>query len=67
MTHKHIAFVAPLDMAEALQRLATREERTVSAQLRLMVRAHLENESAQPLDKAERSQDRAMTEPANEV
>ena len=61
---KHIGFVVPGEMAAALEAEAARHDRSVSATLRQMVRAHLENESARPAE-AGRSQSRAMTEPAS--
>ena len=40
---KFVAFHAPLPMADELYRLAAERERTVSGELRLMLRDHLDN------------------------
>jgi hypothetical protein len=40
---KFIAFHAPRPMADRLYRMAAEHERTVSAELRLMLRQHLED------------------------
>jgi hypothetical protein len=58
---KHIGFVAPVDMAVALQAEAARHDRSVSAELRQMIRHHL-SESAQPQPDA--FEGRAGVEPA---
>ena len=62
---RQFIFRADEDLARALTEAASREERSVSAEIRFALRKHL-NESAQPLDKAERSQNRAKTEPAGD-
>lgn len=63
---KHIGFQAPRDLAVALQEEAARHDRSVSAELRRMVRAHLaENRSARP-DQPDASRTRALSQPANE-
>jgi hypothetical protein len=46
---RHIGFVAPASMFDDLHELAASRERSVSAELRLAVRKHL-NESAQPAE-----------------
>ena len=61
---KLVSFVCPIDLAEGLQELAVSRERTVSAELRLMVRQHL-NESATPA-KGDALKDTAMREPVGE-
>jgi hypothetical protein len=66
MTEKqHIAFVAPVEMAEALRELSAREDRSVSATLRQMVREHLnENGGAEP-GKPDTSKDGVVKDAVN--
>lgn len=61
---KHIGFVVPVEMAAALQEKAASEDRSLSAELRVALRAHLaENErSARPQSDA--SQSRGLDHPA---
>ena len=63
--YKHIGFVAPPEMLDALREVSAANDRSVSAELRQMVRAHLaKNESATPA-KGDALKDTAMTEPVN--
>jgi hypothetical protein len=62
---QQLNFRADEDLARALAEAASREERTISAEIRYAVRKHL-NESARPLE-AGRSQSRALDQPANEA
>jgi hypothetical protein len=63
---RQFIFRADEDLAEALTAACRREERTRSSLIRYALRRYLSNESAQPAE-AGRSQNRAMTEPANEA
>jgi hypothetical protein len=62
---QQLNFRADKDLARALAEAASREERTISAEIRYAVRKHL-NESAQPHLEAGRSQSRAGSEPARD-
>lgn len=41
-----LSFRIPIDLAKALERIAVREDRTVSAELRRLIRRHVEAEGA---------------------
>jgi hypothetical protein len=56
-SHRHIGFVAPSSMFEELHELAASRERTVSAELRLAVRAHLAENEAPPVATEDASRD----------
>ena len=61
-SRKFVGFTAPADLVDDLKDLATSRERTVSAELRFLIREHLQEESARP-DKSDAFQTRAEEEP----
>jgi hypothetical protein len=64
---RHVGFEAPVDLIEALQEIAAREERTVSAQLRTMIREHVTNEGNARQSTPSVSENRAgMEQPAGD-
>lgn len=67
-SRRHIGFVAPPEMFEELHELAASRERTVSQELRLMVRQYLaENERSARPPEPSASEDRVLESPARDA
>ena len=47
-----VSFRIPADLAAALEKVAAREDRTVSAELRRMIRRHVAENVRQPMQEA---------------